>query len=315
MDCKTTISTLVQHNQQGLSLTWISGRDDEHQPLGSQDQTAGKSLVGHVNIIHPNQLQIIGHHELAYIEQLELDARAAFIEQLCAAQPAAIILCQQLPAPADLLQACQQTQTPLLGSGCRSIDVINTLRQYLDTELAEKTTLHGVFLEVDGLGVLLTGASGVGKSELALELVSRHHRLIADDAAEFSRVGPETLRGSCPEALRDFLEVRGLGILNIRAMYGDSAIKLSKDLHLIIHLKRLTPEDMQQLDRLQGSHDNSTILDIAIPTLTLPVATGRNLAVLVEAAVRDHILLRKGYNASEAFISRQRKLMHQSKAD
>jgi len=313
MDSKTTVSTLLQHYQQRLSLTWISGHGGEQRSLDSQEQAAGKSLVGHINIIHPNRLQIIGRQELAYVEQLEQHARAAFIDQLCAARPAAVILCDQLEAPADLRQACEQSQTPLLGSGYASADVIRTLRHYLDTALAAKATVHGVFLEVHGLGVLLTGASGIGKSELALELVSRQHRLIADDATEFSRVGPDTLRGSCPGALRDFLEVRGLGILNIRAMYGDSAIKLSKDLRLIIHLKRFSPEEMQRLDRLQGSHDNSTILDIDIPTLTLPVATGRNLAVLVEAAVRDHILLRKGYNASEDFSTRQRELMHQAK--
>lgn len=171
--------------------------------------------------------------------------------------------------------------------------------------------VHGVFLEVHGMGVLLTGESGVGKSELALELLTRGHRLIADDAAEFSRVGPDIVRGRCPEALRDFLEVRGLGILNVRAMYGDSAIKLSKDLRLVIHLQRLASQDLQQLDRLQGIYRTHSILDIEVPEVTLPVAPGRNLAVLVEAAVRDHILLRKGYNASEALIKRQRELIQQ----
>ena len=157
----------------------------------------------------------------------------------------------------------------------------------------------------------ITGDSGVGKSELALELLTRGHRLIADDAPEFSHVGPDIVRGRCPEALRDFLEVRGLGILNVRAMYGDSAIKLSKDLRLVIHLKRLASEDLQQLDRLQGIYRTHTILDVDVLEVTLPVAPGRNLAVLVEAAVRDHILVRKGYNASEAFIKRQRELIQQ----
>jgi HPr kinase/phosphorylase len=178
-------------------------------------------------------------------------------------------------------------------------------------EQAEKTVIHGVFLDVHGLGVLLTGDSGVGKSELALELISRSHCLIADDSIEFSQQGPGAVRGTCPDALRDFLEVRGLGILNIRAMYGDGVIKDRKDLHLIVHLERMTPEKIQQVNRLEGCYGKRLILDSEIPVVTLPVASGRNLAVLVEAAVRHHILLRKGYNASDAFIAQQQDMIHQ----
>ncbi len=178
-------------------------------------------------------------------------------------------------------------------------------------EQSEKTVIHGVFLDVHGLGVLLTGDSGVGKSELALELITRSHCLIADDAIEFSQEGSDTVCGICPDALRDFLEVRGLGILDIRAMYGDGVIKDRKDLHLIVHLERMAPEKIQQVDRLKGCYGKKHILDIEIPVVTLPVASGRNLAVLVEAAVRHHILLRKGYNASDAFINRQQQILHQ----
>jgi HPr kinase/phosphorylase len=176
---------------------------------------------------------------------------------------------------------------------------------------SEKTVIHGVFLDVHGLGVLLTGESGVGKSELALELISRSHCLIADDAIEFSQQGPDEVRGTCPDALRDFLEVRGLGILNIRAMYGDGVIKDSKNLCLIIHLERMAPEKIQQVNRLEGCYGKKRILNTEIPMVTLPVASGRNLAVLVEAAVRHHILLRKGYNASDAFIAQQQEIVHQ----
>ena len=180
-----------------------------------------------------------------------------------------------------------------------------------DSEPAKKIIIHGVFLDVHGLGVLVTGDSGVGKSELALELISRSHCLIADDAIEFSQQGPEEIRGTCPDALRDFLEVRGLGVLNIRAMYGDGVIKNSKDLSLIVHLERMAPEKIQQVDRLKGCYGKRQILDAEIHMVTLPVASGRNLAVLVEAAVRHHILLRKGYNASDEFISRQQHLIQQ----
>lgn len=175
----------------------------------------------------------------------------------------------------------------------------------------EKTIIHGVFLEVHGLGVLLTGESGIGKSELALELITRNHRLIADDTPEFSLTGPDTIHGTCPEALRDFIEVRGLGLLNIRAMYGDTAIKSSQDLHLMVHLEKKTPEEMQQGNRLVGNSGRKEILDVKIPVVTLPIGAGRNLAVLVEAAAKHHFLLRKGYNAPELFINRQQDLINQ----
>ncbi len=182
-------------------------------------------------------------------------------------------------------------------------------------EQVKKTVIHGVFLDIHGLGVLLTGDSGVGKSELGLELISRSHCLISDDAIEFSCEEPGVVHGACPDALRDFLEVRGLGVLDIRAMYGDGVIKSSKDLCLVVHLERMAPEKIQQVNRLEGSYSQRNILGIDIPMVTLPVASGRNLAVLVEAAVRHHILLRKGYNASDAFIARQNQLIQQQNPD
>lgn len=309
MDGIPTVSTLFLRYQQRLSLHWITGHEGEQRPLGCSDNTPGKTLVGHLNIIHPNRLQILSRLEFDYLSQLSAEKRSDLVEQLCDSQPAAIILAESINTPDDLRAACAKSQTPLLGSSLNSIKLISCLRYYLGGELAEKTIIHGVFLEVNGMGVLLTGESSVGKSELALELITRNHRLVADDAPEFFRTGPDAVRGRCPDALRNFLEVRGLGVLDIRAMYGDSAIKLGKDLLLVANLARLSDEDMQQMDRLQGSYRTRTILDVEIPEVTLPVASGRNLAVLVEAAVLDHILLRKGYNASEAFIKRQREFI------
>jgi HPr kinase/phosphorylase len=159
-------------------------------------------------------------------------------------------------------------------------------------------------MEVMGTGVLITGASSIGKSELALELLTRGHRLIADDAAEFARIAPDLLNGTCPEMLRDFIEVRGLGILNVRAMFGASAIKHNRNLRLIIVLQEMG--EAAAMDRLHGSRRMRTIMEVEIPEITLPVGPGRNLAVLVEAAVRNHILNVKGYDASQAFIERQK---------
>ena len=309
-----TVHSLMLRYQQRLALSWTAGQQGKDRPLALRDDTRGKSLVGHLNVIHPNRIQIIGQLELDYLNNLSPAKRQLLIQECCENRPAIIILAEGIQAPEDIRNQAETTRTPLLSSNLNSVKLINTLRHYLGSELAEKAIIHGVFLEVNGMGVLLTGESSVGKSELALELVTRNHRLIADDAPEFSRVGPDTIRGSCPEALRDFLEVRGLGVLNIRAMFGDSAIKLSKDLGLVVHLQRMAAEDMQQVDRLKGCYRKRTILDTEIPEVTLPVALGRNLAVLVEAAVRDHILLRKGYNASEAFINRQREIIQRQQS-
>jgi HPr kinase/phosphorylase len=186
------------------------------------------------------------------------------------------------------------------------------MQHYLATYFAEIITLHGVFMEVMGTGVLITGESSIGKSELALELLTRGHRLIADDATEFARIAPDTLNGNCPEMLRDFLEVRGLGILNVRAMFGDSAIKQNRNLRLIIVLQDL--EEATEIDRLHGSRQMRSIQEVDIPEVTLPVAPGRNLAVLLEAAVRNHILIAKGYDASAAFIERQKQRLEKGRS-
>ncbi len=167
-------------------------------------------------------------------------------------------------------------------------------------------TLHGVFMEVMGIGVLLRGSAKVGKSELALELITRGHCLIADDAPNFCREAPARLVGRCPELLRDFLEVRGLGVLNIRALFGACGIREEKDLRLIIQLERMDEDSLGAFDRLQGSHQLCDFLGVVVPKITLPVAPGRNLAVLVEVAVRDHLLRVDGYNAVADFIERQR---------
>lgn len=310
MNTTLTASSLFLQYQQPLALNWLAAEEAAQTPL-TNDGDRDVSLVGHLNIIHPNQLQVIGPHELTYINSLPADTRSILIADMFATKPVAVIIANGLNADEDLRQAAQESHTPLLGTSLDCTQLISKLRHYLSLELAGKTTIHGVFLEVHGLGVLLTGESSVGKSELALELITRNHRLIADDAPEFSHLGPETIRGSCPELLRDFLEVRGLGLLNVRAMYGDSAIKLSKDLRLIVNLQRMADADMQQVDRLKGCYRKRPILDVEIPEVTIPVISGRNLAVLVEAAALDHILLRKGYNASEAFIKRQQQLLQQ----
>ena len=182
--------------------------------------------------------------------------------------------------------------------------MINVLRPFMQQELGEVTTLHGVFLDVLEIGVLITGDSSIGKSELALELISRGHGLVADDVVELQQIGPETIQGRCPPLLRDFLEVRGLGVLNIRSIFGETAVRPRKALRLVVHLE-MPVNGSSERERLTTRSGTQSILGVDVPTVTLAVAPGRNLAVLVEAAVRNHILLTRGIDSTRDFIARQ----------
>jgi HPr kinase/phosphorylase len=305
MSTTLLISTLYDALKKKLGLEWVTGEELGGRAIqAGTDSTAETSLVGHLNLISQHRIQVLGTKELDYLDKLRKNSRKDTISQLFSGQSDLIIIARRLEAPRDLVEAATANRIAVLSSAPPSEETIQHLRYFIGNYLAEKLTLHGVFMEVMGTGVLITGASSIGKSELALELLTRGHRLIADDAAEFARIAPDLLNGTCPEMLRDFIEVRGLGILNVRAMFGASAIKHSRNLRLIIVLQEIG--EAAAMDRLHGSRRMRTIMEVEIPEITLPVGPGRNLAVLVEAAVRNHILHVKGYDASQAFIERQK---------
>jgi HPr kinase/phosphorylase len=208
------------------------------------------------------------------------------------------------PVPKLLRDYCHSHSVPLMSTPLESPYLMDVLRIYLARALAVSTVLHGVFLDVLEIGVLIMGDSAMGKSELALDLISRGHGLVADDAVELYRIGPETLEGRCPPLLRDFLEVRGLGILNIRTIFGETAVRPKKVLKLIIHLVKANDQAMQALDRLNIQSETQDILGVTVRKVVLPVAAGRNLAVLVEAAVRNYILQLRGIDSTREFIER-----------
>lgn len=183
----------------------------------------------------------------------------------------------------------------------------------MDDNLEENSiTMHGVFMDVLGVGVLLVGSSGIGKSEIALNLINRGHRLVADDAVLFKINNNDAVIGTCPELLQDFLEVRGLGILNIRVMFGDTAIRENKRLQLVVRLVAVDHLELQEIDRLYGIYRTQEILGIDIPEVSIPVAPGRNLSIIVEGAVRNQVLKNTGYDASQDFINRQHQIIGQS---
>ena len=316
MTPRLTARDLFESQSGALKLKWVAGRDGSGRLL--EPATArypGMALVGHLNFVHPNRVQVIGTNELAYLKRLLRKDRAVQIESLCSyAATAAIVLANDATIPPDLKRAADDHKLALFASPMASPVLIERLQHYLTRALAPKVTVHGVYMEVLGMGVLITGESGIGKSELALELLSRNHRLIADDAVEFIRVGPDVLVGQSPGAsLSDYLEVRGLGILDIRTMFGETAVRHRKRLHLIVHMERMEKRRLRKLDRLQAQQLMRTLLDVDVPEVALFVGPGRNLAVLVEAAVRSYILRMWGIDTLKEFMQRQQSLIDRTR--
>jgi len=310
-----SVDELFKNHADGLALTWVSGRKGCHRTLLLEaDQKLAN--VGYLNLIHPHQIQIIGVYELAYLNSLARDVYQDYLKQLFENENLVSIIVVDSPSvQEDLPMAADRYQIPLFSSLLSGESVINYLHTTIAGLLAQRITLHGVFMDVLGMGVLIMGDSGTGKSELALELVNRGHRLIADDAPEFSKISPQILVGASPLGMNAFLEVRGLGILNVQALFGDSAIKKDKYLRLIVQLEQMTAERLQNIDRLQGDYHLHRILGLDIPEICLPVAPGRNLAVLLECAVRNHSLRMQGYNAADEFCELQRQAILKTEND
>ncbi|MDK4688129.1 HPr(Ser) kinase/phosphatase [Kingella negevensis] len=304
-----SVRRLYQDNQQKLQMSWTAGTAGSDNRIAIDTDRPALALVGHLNFIHHNQVQVLGVAEVAYLQKLEQAENPTSLDELFNFPMTLVIVANDLPVPPNLRDYCHTHNVPLLTSKLESPYLMDVLRIYLQRVLAVSTVKHGVFLDVYEIGVLLTGASGLGKSELALELISRGHSLVADDAVELHRTAPEVLEGRCPPMLRDFLEVRGLSVLNIRQMFGETSIRPKKQLKLIINLVPADDDYMKQLDRLSIRTETEAILNVKIRSVMLPVAAGRNLAVLVEAAVRNYILQLRGKDSTKEFIERHQAMM------
>lgn len=305
-----SVRKLYQDNQQKLQMAWTAGTAGGDNRISVEADRPALALVGHLNFIHHNQVQVLGVAEVAYLQKLEQSDNPTSLDELFNFPMALVIVANDLPVPQSLRDYCHTHNIPLLTSALESPYLMDVLRIYLQRVLAVSTVKHGVFLDVFEVGVLLTGASGLGKSELALELISRGHSLVADDAVELHRTAPEVLEGRCPTMLRDFLEVRGLGVLNIRHIFGETSIRPKKQLKLIIQLVPADDDYMKTLDRLSIRTETEAILNVKIRSVVLPVAAGRNLAVLVEAAVRNYILQLRGKDSTKEFLERHQAMMN-----
>lgn len=300
-----TVAELFHRAGERLQLSWLAGRNGGDKVLNSDTvQKPTLALVGHLNYVHPNRVQVMGCAEMDYLRGLSPSNLKLAIDNLFSTELAAVVVANGEPVPDGMIAIAERTATPLFTSPEQSPALMRLLSHIMTQALASSTVLHGVFLEVSGVGVLITGDPAVGKSELALELITRGHRLVADDALEVFAVSPDTLEGRCPTLLQDFMEVRGLGVLNIRRLFGETAVKHKKNLKLII---QLSPADKwQEIDRLNMAASSRSILGIEVAEVRIPVAVGRNLAVLVEVAVRNHTLKLRGVHSSEEFAERQR---------
>ena len=309
----TSISAeaLFEAQREVLHWAWVAGHahpERRFDEAAVRDARSAADLVGYLNYIHPYRVQIVGRREVAYLAQSAPEDQERRISRIVTLEPPVLIAADGVTAPDRLVAMCDRAEIPLFVTNESAGQVIDTVRAYLAQLFAERTTRHGVFMDILGLGVLLTGESGLGKSELGLELISRGHGLVADDAVDFYKISQSAIEGRCPELLLNLLEVRGIGLLDIRAIFGETAVRRKMRLKLIVHLVR--KETMErEFERLPYEPLYEDILGHPVRKAVITVDAGRNLAVLVEAAVRNTILQLRGIDTYQEFIKRHQAAM------
>jgi HPr kinase/phosphorylase len=314
----TSISAeaLFDAHREVLRWEWIAGHAHPERRFDDsavRDAQSAADLVGYLNYIHPYRVQIVGRREAAYLsastseDQERQERRIARIVTL---EPPVVIAADGVTPPDRLVAMCDRAEIPLFVTAESAGQAIDIVRAYLAQLFADRITRHGVFMDILGVGVLLTGESGLGKSELGLELISRGHGLVADDAVDLYKISQSAIDGRCPELLQNLLEVRGIGLLDIKAIFGETAVRRKMRLKLIVHLVRR--ETMERdFERLPYEPLFEDVLGLPIRKVVIQVEAGRNLAVLVEAAVRNTILQLRGIDTYQEFIERHQRAMHQ----
>lgn len=264
----------------------------------------GLVLAGYVQYFDEKRIQVIGTTELSFLKSLDRATADARWAMLMALTFPCLIVTRHLSLPPEWLEVAKARQIPVLRTMQATTRFMGLLTDFLEQKLAPMTTLHAVLVDVHGVGMLITGESGIGKSETALELIKRGHRLVADDAVEISRCAEDMLVGTAPEVLRHVMEVRGLGILNVNALFGIGAVRPSQKIHMVIHLQEW--QQGQYYDRLGLDEETQEILGVNVPRKTIPVRPGRNLSSIIEVAAMNYRLNQLGYHAAQEFIDKQK---------
>lgn len=302
---------LFEDHRHQLKWQWLAGlgaSERRFDEVAVRAARSGADLVGYLNYIHPYRVQILGPREVAYLTNGTDEDCARRTARIVTLEPPVLVLADGQNAPDALLAMCERAQIPMFSTEQSSAFVIDVLRAYLSKHFADRTTMHGVFMDILGMGVLITGESGLGKSELGLELISRGNGLVADDAVDLYRINQTTIEARCPDLLQNLLEVRGIGLLDIRAIFGETAVRRKMRLKLIVHLVRRETLE-RDYERLPSEPLRQDVLGIPVQKVVIQVMAGRNIAVLVEAAVRNTILQMRGIDTYQEFIERQRRAM------
>jgi HPr kinase/phosphorylase len=302
---------LFEQHREALRWQWIAGLSASERRFDEVAVTAARSgadLVGYLNYIHPYRLQVIGEREVAYLTNATAEDCARRVARIVTLEPPVLVVADNQTAPDALVSMCERAQIPLFATHESAGFVIDVLRAYLSRHFAERTSVHGVFMDILGVGVLITGESGLGKSELGLELISRGHGLIADDAVDLYRTNQTTIEGRCPELLQNLLEVRGIGLLDIKAIFGETAVRRKMRLKMIVHLVRKETLE-RDYERLPHEPLHQDVLGVPVRKAIIQVVAGRNIAVLVEAAVRNMVLQLRGIDTYQQFVQRHRDAM------
>jgi HPr kinase/phosphorylase len=296
------VGELLDASAQALKLDLAAGRAGLGQRIHlPRVQRPGLALTGYTDYIRYGRVQIVGSSEVGYLAKLRPRSRRAILGKLCRCRITCFVVTKGIAPPPELLAAAEARGIPLLTTPLESTAFIKLLSAFLEERLATRQHLHSVLLDVFGLGVLILGESGIGKSECALDLVDRGHRLVADDVVEIKRMG-DVLVGVSPDLTRYHMELRGLGVLNVKDLYGVSSIRLSKRVELVIQLERW--EAGKEYDRLGLRDETFLVLGVEVPLVRMPVAPGRNIALLVEVAARNQLLREGGYDAGRRFVER-----------
>ncbi|MEY8661790.1 HPr(Ser) kinase/phosphatase [Ligilactobacillus faecis] len=272
---------------------------DERMVTTEDISRPGLELTGYFDYYPEERIQLFGMTEISYGNKMSKEDRKKIMERLCGKDTPCFVVSRYLVVPAEMKEAADEHHIPILRSKLPTTRVSAKLTDYLSGRLAPKKSLHGVLMDIYGLGVLITGDSGVGKSETALDLIKRGHRLIADDRVEVHQQDEQTLVGEAPKILRHLLEIRGVGIIDVMNLFGAGAVRAKTDISVIIHLENW--EKDKQFDRLGNGEQKELIFDVEIPKISIPVKVGRNMAIIIEAAAMNYRAKTMGYDATKAF--------------